>query len=87
MLSPNVFAVLRESPEGDEHILALTNVANRVCDLEVPLGEVGIRDKGWYDLITGREWSAEGGRLAMRFEPYDIVWLKPSSEKHKDPVE
>jgi len=87
MLSPNIFALLRTSPEGDEHILALTNVANRLCDVEVPLNEVGIRDKGWYDLITGMEWSAEGEKLAIRLEPYDIVWLKPFSERHKDPVE
>jgi sucrose phosphorylase len=84
-LYPNVFALLRTSPEGDEHILTLTNVANRVCDIEVPLDQVGIRDVGWYDLIAQREWSAEGDKLAIRLEPYDILWLKPSSERHRDP--
>jgi sucrose phosphorylase len=86
MLSRNVFAVLRESPEGDEHILALTNVANRVCDIEVPLDEIGVRDTAWYDLVGGEEWSTEGEKLAIRLEPYDILWLKPFSERYKDPV-
>jgi sucrose phosphorylase len=86
MVSPNIFAVLRESPEGDEHILALTNVANRVCEIEVPLHEVGIQDSHWYDLIRGSEWSADDKKLRIRLEPYDVLWLKPFSEKHKDPV-
>jgi len=85
-LSPNVFTVLRTSPEGDEHILAMTNVANRVSEIQVPLDEVGIQDTGWYDLIHGREWSAEDSRLRIRLEPYDVFWLKPESERHKDAV-
>ena len=85
-LSPNVFTVSRTSPEGDEHILTLTNVANRVSEIEVPLDEVGIRDTRWYDLVRGREWSAEGSKLLIRLEPYDVLWLKPVSERHKDPV-
>jgi len=85
-LAPNVFTVLRTSPEGDEHILTLTNVANGVSEIEVPLDEVGIRDTRWYDLIRGREWSAEGSKLLIRLEPYDVLWLKPVSERHKDPV-
>ncbi len=84
MLSPNIFALLRESPEGDEHVLTLTNVANRLCELEIPLDEVGIRDKSWYDLLRGGQWQAEGGKLAIRLGPYDFLWLKPSSERCKD---
>ena len=86
MLSPKIFALLRESPEGDEHVLTLTNVANRVCELEIHLDEVGIRDKNWYDLLRGGQWPAEGGKLAIRLGPYDFLWLKPSSERHQDGV-
>ena len=85
MVSPNIFAVLRESPEGDEHILSLTNVVNRTCEIEIPLDEVGIRDTRWYDLIRGSEWSADAENLPIRLEPYDFLWLKPFSERHKDP--
>ncbi|MBM3284733.1 MAG: hypothetical protein FJY81_02575 [Candidatus Aminicenantes bacterium] len=35
-LSPEVFALVRRSPEGDEHILAVTNVTGREIRLEVP---------------------------------------------------
>jgi sucrose phosphorylase len=86
MVSPNIFAVLRESPEGDEHILTLTNVANRICEIEIPLDEVGVRDTRWYDLIRGSEWSADAEKLPIRLEPYEVLWLKPSSERHMDPV-
>ena len=85
-LSPKVFSVFRTSPEGDEHILTLTNVANRMSDIEVPLDEVGIQDTRWYDLITEGERSAHGGKLPIRLEPYEILWLKPVSERHKDPA-
>ncbi len=83
--SPEVFALLRTSPEGDEHILALTNVANRVIDIELPLDQIGVREAGWYDLVRGGKWSAEGDKLAVRLEPYDVLWLKPESERYKDP--
>ncbi|MDJ0716459.1 MAG: sugar phosphorylase [Prochloraceae cyanobacterium] len=42
MLSPDVFTVLRISPECDEHILTLTNITSRVCHLKVPLFELGV---------------------------------------------
>jgi sucrose phosphorylase len=85
-LSPGIFALLRTSPEGDEHILTLTSVTSRVCEVRVPLDEVGMPDTGWYDLIKGGDRAAEDGKLPFRLEPYEILWLKPERERHKDPV-
>lgn len=79
-LSGSVFSVLRSSPQGDDHILALTNVAARACTLEVPLEEIGFGETNWYDLVAGRGWVAEGSRLRVRLQPYDVLWLAPFGE-------
>ncbi len=85
-LSPDLFALLRTSPEGDEHILALTNVTDRVCEIGIPLDKVGIKESHWYDLLEERQWAADGETLPIRLEPYDILWLKPAGERDEDPV-
>ncbi len=84
-VSPSVFALLRTSPEGDEHVLTLTNITNRETGIEVPIERAGVRDARWYDLIRGEEWLAEGEDLRIRLRPYAILWLKPDSELHVDP--
>jgi sucrose phosphorylase len=76
MISPQVFTVLRSSPEGDEHILAMTNVANRTCDVEISLTDIGLEVARWHDLINDREVRPESGKLSLTLEPYDVVWLK-----------
>ncbi len=83
-LSPDLFAVLRSSPEGDEHILAVVNVTNRTCEVDIPLEVTGLEDIHWYDLISEREWVVRERKLFLTFEPYDVFWLKPLSEKNPD---
>jgi sucrose phosphorylase len=78
MLSPGVFSVFRTSPEGDQHILALTSVSNKACSVEVPLSELGIREQGWYDLVREEKHKVENDKIALTLKPYDIIWLKPS---------
>ncbi len=80
MISSDVFTVLRTSPEKDQHILAMTNVTNRACNIEVSLSELGIEEKRWYDLVSEKEWKAEGDSLLITLQPYDVVWLKPHTE-------
>lgn len=76
MLSPQVFTVLRTSPEGDEHILTMTNVANKKIDLEISLSEAGVEATHWFDLVNEREHEAASGTVSVNLEPYDVVWLK-----------
>ena len=71
-----IFSVLRTSPEGDEKILAMTNVTPRQTRLEIPLSESGIQETHWFDLINKNEWVAEEGRLEVTMAPYDVMWLK-----------
>ncbi len=76
MNSPDVFTVLRTSPDGEERILAMTNVTPRKTPMEFRPSEWGVRETHWYDLINENPWIAEEGRLKVTLEPYDIVWLK-----------
>lgn len=80
ILSPAIFSVLRISPEGDQRILAMTNVTDREIHLEVPLAEIGNNVIEWHDMISGNEWIAKDGKLTINCQPYDVIWLKPFRE-------
>ncbi len=80
LLSSRLFVLLRASPGGHEHILALTNVSGRPCDIAVPLSEVGLAETSWYDLVSGRGWTAREDALPLKVQPYDVLWLTPFSE-------
>ena len=79
-LSASVFALLRISPEGDQQIVALTNVSDREVKLEIPLADLEGQETRWRDLIGGKEWKAEGPRLAIDLAPYDVLWLSPDRQ-------
>jgi glycosidase len=71
-LQPAVFSLLRTSPDGAEHIVALHNVANRRVQVDlsaVPLAGVSV----YHDLVSGRRVDA-GEKLDV--EPYQVLWLK-----------
>lgn len=79
--SPQAFVVFRTSPEGDDHILALTNVTGKGLQLDISLQELGIDEGLWVDLIGEKHLEADGGsRLHVVLRPYDVVWLKPNKE-------
>jgi sucrose phosphorylase len=80
MVSPDVFAVFRRSPEGDQHILTLTNVTDRASSIEVPLVDMGIEASEWHDLLSDGTWEVRDGKLSIALEPYDIVWMMPNTE-------
>ena len=85
MLSPQILALYRISPEGDQHILALTNVTGRVCEVDIPLSELGLQDNYWYDIVSAMEWMTdEEGVLHLKLLPYDVVWLTPMSEVREE---
>ena len=75
-LSPQIFTVLRTSPEGDERILTMTNVADKKVELEISLSDIGIEANHWVDLINEREYDTSSGKLSVNLAPYDVVWMK-----------
>ncbi|MGL5081783.1 MAG: sugar phosphorylase [Microcoleaceae cyanobacterium] len=92
-LAPEIFAVLRTSPQGDQHILTLTNVTSRPCAVEISLDQLGIFALQWYDLVGRRGWTAlvserasekpRNESLAIALQPYDVAWLTPFAELEK----
>jgi sucrose phosphorylase len=80
MISPEVFTVLRSSPENDAHMLAMTNVTGRQTRVEVPLERLGVPSAKWRDVIAERILTAVEGVLAVDLQPYDVLWLEPLCE-------
>jgi sucrose phosphorylase len=81
MSSPAIFTVLRISPEGDQHILTMTNVTSRPARIEISLSDLGVEAAHWQDLMGRKKWIASGDKLAGELDPYDVVWLMPSHER------
>jgi len=72
-LHPAAFALLRTSPDGAEHVVAVTNVSDGPITVDlagVPLEGV----RAYRDALTGQE-VASAAPLAL--EPYQVAWLKP----------
>ena len=79
-LSTRVFAVYRTSTAGDQHILTLINITNKVCHLDIHVSKLGIHDTHWYDIVSSMEWMTDGGSLHLTLLPFDVVWLTPLTE-------
>jgi sucrose phosphorylase len=82
--SKSVFAVLRISPEGDRHVLTLTNVTAEIVGVDVPVSELCAEDENWYDLVRGEHWLCAGDTLSVELGPYDVMWLTPARERLED---
>ena len=80
MVSPGVFIVLRTSPDCEQHILTMTNVTAEVIRVSIPLSEIELEWKNWYDLVGKRGWRAKDKALMVTLQPYDVVWLIPFAE-------
>ena len=76
-LSPEIFAVIRTSPEADQVVLTLTNVTGSGCRVEIPLSDVGVHQDRWKDLLSERVYSTNKDLLSFTVEPYDVLWLMP----------
>jgi sucrose phosphorylase len=86
-LSPDVFALLRISPEKDQHIIALINVTDRACQLDIHLKEltlpaVCVTDAIWHDLVSGMKWTPDKSSLFITLQTYDVAWLELTEEKN-----
>ena len=79
-LSPHAFVVLRTSPEGDDHVLTLTNVTGKKLQLGISLKALGVYERLWQDLIGDKHWEVVNSRLRVALRPYDMAWLKPIQE-------
>lgn len=71
-----VFAVLRESRDGRQRVLALTNITALEQRVRFTDGELGARTSAWTDLFSGRRQRTRGD-LDVVLRPYGVVWLTP----------
>ncbi len=78
---PGIFALQRTSPEGDRTVLCLTNVTAQPAGSEFALARLGNEATAWRDLLTEREFRAEGGILRTELPPYGLLWLRPAREE------
>lgn len=74
--NPAVFCLLRETPEGSEQVLALTNVSDQPQKVSLPATEVSAHASAWQDLLSTTRLTPEGGQLTARLTPYQVLWLK-----------
>jgi sucrose phosphorylase len=79
-LAPEVFAVLRQSPENDQHLLTLTNVTDQTLSLEIPLQKLDLMATQWFDLVKQKGWLSQADILTVKLQPYDVAWLIPFVE-------
>jgi len=72
----HVFAVLRQSPNEAQHILALNNISYEQATVEVQIPGL-LRDRHiWVDLLTKTEHKTSEGRLNVTLAPYQTIWAK-----------
>jgi sucrose phosphorylase len=75
-ISESLFSVLRSTPDGKEHILALINVTSKLQSIEIDLPEVCSLAVEWQDIISRAGWLCKNGEIKISLKPYQIVWLK-----------
>jgi glycosidase len=78
--NPALFALLRTSPDDQEHVLCVHNVSDKEQVFEADLSELGVAySAGPEDLVTGRSHEADDtGRLRLVVAPYQVLWLRDS---------
>ena len=68
-LAPELFSVLRTSPEGDEQLLAITNMANGPVDAVINTDELGITANTWKDVLSDTQLSVDNGCCLLYTSP------------------
>ena len=76
-LSPQVFAVLRTSPEGDRRVLCLINVSSATVDIELPLDQIGLAPGLYTERINDMEMELAGTRPVITLDSYEVMFLEP----------
>ncbi len=76
-IKPEVFTILRTSPQKDQQILSLINVTNDQCNISIPMETINIFNQEWYNLIAQQKHTFTEGIINLTLEPYDVMWLEP----------
>lgn len=76
-IRPEVFTVLRTSPEKEQQILSLINVTDSQCEVTIPMKTINVFKEKWYNLTDQRMFIFEEEVINIIMEPYDVAWLEP----------
>ncbi len=76
-IRPEIFAVLRTSPQKDQQILSLINVTDAQCHISIPMETIHIFKQEWCNLIDQKKYTFKEENISLTLEPYDVVWLEP----------
>ncbi len=76
-IRPEIFAVLRTSPQKDQQILSLINVTDAQCHISIPMETIHIFKQEWCNLIDQEKYTFKEEKISLTLEPYDVVWLEP----------
>jgi hypothetical protein len=73
-----LFALLRTSPDGREHVVCVHNVSHKTQIFQVNLAELGIAHNGILeDSITDARYPiSNDGRCKLALEEYQVLWLR-----------
>ncbi len=83
-VSDSIFALIRSSVDGMEHILALTNVTNRYQNIEIGQEMIRIKAESWFDILGGNTFFISAGMLSLSLAPYEVSWLKTEGRLFTD---
>ena len=76
-IKPEIFAVLRTSPDKGQHILSLINITDDELKVTIPMKTVQIFKQEWYELISQDKYTFKDENISLTLNPYDVVWLEP----------
>lgn len=74
----SVFAVLRQSPDGTESLLALNNITGEQVAVEIDIPDTPRTSLSWVDLLTGVRYESAVGQFKASLDPYQTIWAKSS---------
>lgn len=76
-IKPEIFTLLRSSPQKDQQILSLINVTHDQCHISIPMDTINISSREWYNLIDQKKYIFTEGIISLTLGAYDVVWLEP----------
>ena len=72
-----VFSLLRSSLDGNVHTLCITNVTDRIVELNVDLKSLSIAGtESLVDVLSDQKYPVTHTELKVIIAPYQVVWLK-----------
>ena len=76
IVSSEVFVVLRISVCKKQYLLSLINITDKTVNVTIPMQEVRIITKKWFDLVN-RSMLEFDNEMNITLKPYDVCWLVP----------